>query len=160
MWIMISRGKRIPEVDEDHRRRICAALQRPRSAAKRCARCGCRNSPCSSCCSPLRICITRTPATRLAARCPCRWRWQNATRAWGARSTTASRVEKILVEGDQAVGVRLADGSEHRAGRVISAADGYTTIFKMLDGKYAMKRRASRTRSGLSSRRCYLWVWA
>jgi len=48
-----------------------------------------------------------------------------------------SRVEKILVEGDQAVGVRLADGSEHRAGRVISAADGNTTIFKMLDGKYA-----------------------
>ena len=48
-----------------------------------------------------------------------------------------SRVEKILVEADQAVGVRLEDGSEHRAGRVISAADGYTTIFKMLDGKYA-----------------------
>jgi phytoene dehydrogenase-like protein len=47
------------------------------------------------------------------------------------------RVEKILVEGDRAVGVRLADGSEHRAGRVISAADGYATIFKMLDGKYA-----------------------
>ena len=47
-----------------------------------------------------------------------------------------SRVEKILVEGDQAVGVRLADGSEHRAGRVISAADGYTTIFKMLEGRY------------------------
>jgi phytoene dehydrogenase-like protein len=48
-----------------------------------------------------------------------------------------SRVEKILVENDRAVGVRLADGSEHRAGRVISAADGYATIFKMLDGKYA-----------------------
>jgi phytoene dehydrogenase-like protein len=48
-----------------------------------------------------------------------------------------SRVEKILVEGDRAVGVCLADGSEHRAGRVISAADGYATIFKMLDGKYA-----------------------
>ena len=48
-----------------------------------------------------------------------------------------SRVDKILVEGDKAVGVRLADGTEHRAGRVISAADGHTTIFKMLDGKYA-----------------------
>ena len=45
-----------------------------------------------------------------------------------------SRVEQILVEGDKAVGVRLADGSEHRAGRVISAADGHTTIFKMLEG--------------------------
>ncbi len=48
-----------------------------------------------------------------------------------------SRVEKILVENDTAVGVRLADGSEHHAGRVISAADGYTTIFHMLEGKYA-----------------------
>ncbi len=48
-----------------------------------------------------------------------------------------SRVEKILVENDRAVGVQLADGSLHRAGRVISAADGHTTIFKMLDGKYA-----------------------
>lgn len=47
------------------------------------------------------------------------------------------RVEKILVENDTAVGVRLTDGSEHRAGRVISAADGYATIFKMLEGKYA-----------------------
>ncbi len=45
-------------------------------------------------------------------------------------------VEKILVEEDQAVGVRLADGSEHRAGRVVSAADGHTTLFKMLDNEY------------------------
>jgi phytoene dehydrogenase-like protein len=47
-----------------------------------------------------------------------------------------TRVEKILVENGKAVGIRLADGSEHRAGRVISAADGYTTIYKMLDGKF------------------------
>jgi phytoene dehydrogenase-like protein len=47
-----------------------------------------------------------------------------------------SRVEKILVENDKAVGVRLADGSEHRADWVISAADGRTTIFDMLEEKY------------------------
>jgi phytoene dehydrogenase-like protein len=47
-----------------------------------------------------------------------------------------SRVDKILVENDRAVGVRLADGTEHRAQRVVSAADGHTTIFKMLEGKY------------------------
>ena len=47
-----------------------------------------------------------------------------------------SRVEKILVENERAVGVRLADGSEHRADWVISAADGRTTIFGMLEGKY------------------------
>jgi phytoene dehydrogenase-like protein len=47
-----------------------------------------------------------------------------------------SPVVKILVENDRAVGVRLADGTEHRADIVISAADGHSTIFDMLDGKY------------------------
>ena len=35
------------------------------------------------------------------------------------------------------MGVRLADGTEHHAGTVISAADGRTTIFDMLGGAYA-----------------------
>ena len=48
-----------------------------------------------------------------------------------------SRVEQVLVEADKAVGVRLADGSEHRDDRVISAADGHSTIFMMLGGRYA-----------------------
>jgi phytoene dehydrogenase-like protein len=47
-----------------------------------------------------------------------------------------SRVTKILVENDRAVGVRLEDGTEHRADIVISAADGRTTIFDMLEAKY------------------------
>jgi phytoene dehydrogenase-like protein len=47
-----------------------------------------------------------------------------------------SRVVKILVENNRAIGVQLADGSEHRSDIVISAADGRTTIFDMLDGKY------------------------
>jgi phytoene dehydrogenase-like protein len=47
-----------------------------------------------------------------------------------------SRVVKILVKNDKAVGVRLADGTEHRGDIVISAADGHTTIFDMLGGKY------------------------
>jgi phytoene dehydrogenase-like protein len=47
-----------------------------------------------------------------------------------------SRVEHILVENDRAVGVHLADGAEHRADVVISAADGRTTIFDMLGGRY------------------------
>jgi phytoene dehydrogenase-like protein len=47
-----------------------------------------------------------------------------------------SEVEKILVENDCAVGVRLKDGSDHRADRIISAADGYSTIYNMLDGHY------------------------
>jgi phytoene dehydrogenase-like protein len=47
-----------------------------------------------------------------------------------------SKVEKILVENDKAVGVRLADGSEHRADWIVAAADGHSVIFDMLGGKY------------------------
>ncbi|MGA1793814.1 MAG: phytoene desaturase family protein [Thermoplasmatota archaeon] len=54
----------------------------------------------------------------------------------GGRIQYRSRVEKILVENDRAVGVKLEDGTEHRADMVISAADGRTTIFDMLEGKY------------------------
>jgi len=47
-----------------------------------------------------------------------------------------SPVVKILVKNDKAVGVRLADGSEYRSDIIISAADGRTTVFDMLEGKY------------------------
>jgi len=56
--------------------------------------------------------------------------------ALGGKIHYKSRVVKILTENDRAVGVRLADGSEHRDDIVVSAADGHTTIFDMLDGKY------------------------
>jgi phytoene dehydrogenase-like protein len=51
-----------------------------------------------------------------------------------------TRIEKILVEYDRAAGVRLTDGTEHSADMVISAADGHTTIYDMLDGKYLNKK--------------------
>jgi phytoene dehydrogenase-like protein len=47
-----------------------------------------------------------------------------------------SKVVKILVENDKAVGVKLADGTEHRADWVVSAGDGHAVIFDMLGGKY------------------------
>jgi phytoene dehydrogenase-like protein len=59
-----------------------------------------------------------------------------------------SRVDKILVEadpsgqGNRAVGVRVPDGpgdkggAEYHSDIVISAADGHTTIFGMLEGRY------------------------
>ena len=47
-----------------------------------------------------------------------------------------SRVVKILVENNKAVGIKLADGKEYRADYIISAGDGRTAIFDMLDGKY------------------------
>ncbi len=47
-----------------------------------------------------------------------------------------SKVASIIVEDNKAVGVRLHNGKEFRADLVISAADGYKTIFEMLNGQY------------------------
>jgi phytoene dehydrogenase-like protein len=45
-------------------------------------------------------------------------------------------VERILIENDKAVGVRLTDGTEHRADIIISNADGRKTILELLEGRY------------------------
>jgi len=47
-----------------------------------------------------------------------------------------SKVARILVRDDKAVGVRLEDGSEAYADIVISDADGRKTLLELLDGKY------------------------
>jgi phytoene dehydrogenase-like protein len=47
-----------------------------------------------------------------------------------------SQVERVLVENDRAVGVRLYNNEEHRAQRVISACDGRSTVYDLLNGKY------------------------
>jgi phytoene desaturase len=57
-------------------------------------------------------------------------------KALGGALTYGADVQEILVENGRAVGVRLSDGSRHRADYVVSAADGYSTIFKMLGGRY------------------------
>jgi phytoene dehydrogenase-like protein len=57
----------------------------------------------------------------------------------GGQVTYRATVKKILVENERAAGVRLADGSEHRAKAVVSAADGRSTIFEMLGGRYVDK---------------------
>lgn len=46
------------------------------------------------------------------------------------------KVETILVENDQAVGIELADGSKHYADIIVSACDGHTTFHNMLQGQY------------------------
>lgn len=57
-------------------------------------------------------------------------------RSLGGRISFDATVERVLVEGDRATGVRLSDGSEHAASAVVSAADGRSTIFRMLRGAY------------------------
>ena len=54
----------------------------------------------------------------------------------GGKIAYRSKVAKVLVENNQSVGVQLEDGSQRLAEMVVSAADGYSTIFGMLDGKY------------------------
>lgn len=51
-----------------------------------------------------------------------------------------SQVEKILVQDDRAVGLRLYNDKIHYGDTIISAADGHGTIFDMLDGKYTDKK--------------------
>lgn len=46
------------------------------------------------------------------------------------------RVKDVLIEKDQAVGIRLDDGTEHRADIVVWAGDGHTVIFDILKGQY------------------------
>jgi phytoene dehydrogenase-like protein len=49
-------------------------------------------------------------------------------------------IAKILVKDDRAVGVRSVEGAEYFADTVISAADGGTTIFDWLEGRYSSEK--------------------
>ncbi len=54
----------------------------------------------------------------------------------GGKIRFKAKVDHVLVENDTAVGVQLEGGEVITADWVISAADGRTTIFDMLRGKY------------------------
>ena len=54
----------------------------------------------------------------------------------GGKIQFKARVKEILVENDKVTGIQLTNGDKIPADIVISAADGYDTIYKMLKGKY------------------------
>lgn len=54
----------------------------------------------------------------------------------GGEVSYRSTVEKIIVEDDCAVGVRLSNGQEYRADHIVSAADGFSTLYDLLEGNY------------------------
>jgi phytoene dehydrogenase-like protein len=60
-------------------------------------------------------------------------------RELGGRLRLGVRAQEILVDGDAAVGARLADGTYVRGDWVISAADGHATIYEMLHGRFVDK---------------------
>ena len=58
----------------------------------------------------------------------------------GGKIKYKSTVKKILVEENKAVGIMLEDGSGHRADIVVSAADGYCTIYELLNAQYVSEK--------------------
>lgn len=58
----------------------------------------------------------------------------------GGKVNYNSKVSKIIVKDNKAVGIKLANGEIYNADIVISAADGHYTIFEMLGGKYVNKK--------------------
>lgn len=57
----------------------------------------------------------------------------------GGKINYNSRVSKVVVKNDNAEGIILENGEKHDADLVISAADGKTVIYDMLDGKFKHK---------------------
>ncbi len=58
----------------------------------------------------------------------------------GGRIHYRAPVERILAPHNQAVGVRLVDGDSYYGDAVVSAADGESTLFGMLDGQGMTER--------------------
>lgn len=67
-------------------------------------------------------------------------RIENKYKALGGKIHYSSKVDKINVEGRQAIGITLETGETHHTDLVISAADGHATIFKMLAGEFVDKK--------------------
>lgn len=57
----------------------------------------------------------------------------------GGKLSYGMKVEKVIVENKVAKGVLLSDGTRIPADYVLSAADGYSTIYHLLDAKYISK---------------------
>lgn len=72
---------------------------------------------------------------------------ERRSREHGAQIRYNAPVERILTEDDRAVGVRLASGEEIAADYVISAADGRTTLYDMLEGRFIPPKLAKAYRS-------------
>ncbi len=75
----------------------------------------------------------------------------------GGHLRLGTKVSKILVENDAAVGVELAAGTRIRADWVISAADGHATIYEWLEGRY-VDEETNRTYRTLQTFPSYLQV--
>ncbi len=67
---------------------------------------------------------------------PMSLRMADRYKALGGELLLRKRVKTILVENDRATGIELTDGTVYKADYVISAADGHSTLYDMLGGRY------------------------
>ncbi len=65
---------------------------------------------------------------------------ESKCKAMGAKINYNCKVNKILLKKRRAVGIELENGIQAHADLIISAADGYATIYNMLDGKFINKK--------------------
>ena len=82
----------------------------------------------------------------------------------GGRVNYRARVEKVIVKDGSALGLRLADGSEHFADEIVSCADGYATLKGMLQDKFTppiYENLFSRPKKYPTAHmvRSYSWAW-
>ena len=54
----------------------------------------------------------------------------------GGRISYNARVDTILVDDGKAAGIRLSDGAEVMGDYIVSCADGYATLYRMLQDRY------------------------
>lgn len=79
--------------------------------------------------------------------------------AAGGQLAVSSPVQRILVEGDRAVGVRLADGNELRAKRVVSDASAWVTFNQLLEPEVAERHGYRRRLESLDPSPAHVYLF-
>ncbi len=78
----------------------------------------------------------------------------------GGQVFVGREVDKVLVENGSAKGVRLADGTEIEAKKmVVSGIDVEQTVLRFLEPGYVSPRIARRLRNIIHDRAIFLWAW-
>jgi phytoene dehydrogenase-like protein len=85
---------------------------------------------------------------------------QRALSEMGGRVFVRCEVDKVLVENGRAKGIRLRDGVEIEARKmVISGVDAEQTVLRFLEPTYVSHKIARRVRNILHDRAIFLWAW-
>lgn len=61
--------------------------------------------------------------------------------ALGGTLSYKTTVKKVVIENNRAIGVELEDGKIEKADVVVSAADGYKTLFQLVDNRFVTQKQ-------------------